>query len=168
MKNTIAITIFALVSGFTALAQDQDQKERGNTDYTNNRSSAESKQQDVKVNTEYETPVKIMEFIYGTWTIEQVKRGQKDISASDTTSQEERIEFNPEGRYTSYSGNERIDSGAYRINEQQAILYMESETARNTSEWNVWFKEEGTMTLKLRDGPNHGERFTYIYRKVRE
>lgn len=143
----------------------QESKERGNTDKSNNRSGGKPKNTDKRVNTDRKTPVKIIEYIPGTWAIEQVKRGKEDVTSTDTLAQNQTLEFNREGRYLSYSGQEKIDSGAYRLNEQQAILYLESETNDKPSEWNVWFDPSGTMTLRMRDGSKHGESFTYIYRR---
>ncbi|MBT1705905.1 hypothetical protein [Chryseosolibacter indicus] len=143
----------------------QDSKERGNTDKSNNRTAGKPKNTDNRVNTDKKTPVKIIEYIPGTWTIEQVLRGKEDVTATDTLAQNQRLEFNREGRYLSYSGQEKIDSGSYRLNEQQAVLYLESEANDRPSEWNVWFDPAGTMTLKMRSGSVHGESFKYIYRR---
>ncbi len=150
-----------------ALAQDK----RGDTDYTNNRKSKaytneRKKSAGDQVNTKQETPVKIIQFIPGSWTLDQVLRGGKDISENDTVAQRQTLEFNREGRYMSYSGNEKIDSGAYRLNEDHAILYLSSETDDKVQEWNVWFGQDGTMKLKLRDGEAHGENFSYIYKRA--
>lgn len=162
MKKYI-MSLAALIFCCSATLTAQDK--RGDTDYTNNRKPAEKKQDQPQVNTKQETPVKIIQFIPGTWTMEQVLRGNEDISATDTVAQSQMLVFNREGRYMSYSGSEKIDSGAYRINEDHAILYMSSELSQNTSEWNVWFGD-GTMTLKLRDGVRHGEKFSYTYRRT--
>jgi hypothetical protein len=127
-----------------------------------------NKKNNQQVNTKQKTPVKIIQFIPGVWTLDQVIRGNKDISATDTVAQNQTLEFNREGRYMSYSGNERIDSGAYRLNEDHAILYMASETEDDkTQQWNVWFSDEGTMTLKLKEASGgHGENFSYVYRRT--
>jgi hypothetical protein len=173
MKNYIAtLCIAGLCSGFMTDAVAQDNKKRNDTDYTNNRKSQDytnkrkDKTNNEQVNTKQETPVKIIEFIPGTWTLDQVIRGGKDVSENDTVAQHQTLEFNREGRYVSYSGNERIDSGAYRLNEDHAILYMASETDEKAHEWSVWFDAEGTMTMKLHDGVAHGENFSYVYRRT--
>lgn len=142
----------------------QDTKGKNETNYTGKQQTEEI--QKPEPNTKQETPVKIIQYIPGSWTLDQVMRSGKDISQSDTVAQAQMLEFNREGRYTSYSGSEKIDSGAYRLNEDHAILYMSSETDDKTQEWNVWFTEDGTMTLKVRDGEAHGERFSYIYRRT--
>lgn len=133
--------------------------------------AAQNKVQDqprkkTQVNTEQKTPVKIIQFIPGTWTIEQVFRGKEEITETDTIAKNQALEFNREGRYMSYSGTEMIDSGAYRLNEDHAILYMASAVDDRTTEWNVWFSADGMMTLQLKDGVKHGETFRYVYRRT--
>ena len=133
--------------------------------------AAQNKAQDqpkkkTQVNTEQKTPVKIIQYIPGTWTIEQVFRGKEEITDTDTIAKNQALEFNREGRYMSYSGTEMIDSGAYRLNEDHAILYMASAVDDRTTEWNVWFSGGGMMTLQLKDGVKHGETFRYVYRRT--
>jgi hypothetical protein len=157
MKNNIATLFIAALCCLVSLenfAQDGNKK----SDKRNaNRAS---------INTKQKTPVKIIQYIPGVWTLDQVIHGNKDIAANDTVAQNQTLEFNREGRYMSYSGNERIDSGAYRLNEDHAILYLASETDDKPHEWNVWFKEDGTMILKQKDGTKHGENFSYVYRRT--
>lgn len=160
MKNNALLIIALFFLSLPVLSQDK----RGNTDYTNNRSGGQTKGAP-QVNTKQSTPVKIIEFLPGTWTIEQVFRGKNELTENDTTSQDQMLVFNSEGRYMSYSGSERIDSGAYRVNEDHAILYLSSETDDKTHEWNVAFSEDGTMTMDIRDGVTHGERYRYVYRR---
>jgi hypothetical protein len=171
MKSTIFYYVVAglitfCIGDITAQDRKQDSKERGNTDYTNNRSRGKSKNTDNRVNTDKNTPIKIHEQIAGSWTIEAVNRGNKDVTDTDTLSHNQRLEFTRESRYISYSGNEKIDSGAYRVNESQSVLYLESETGEKPIEWKISFSQEGTMTLKQKEGTAHGESFSYVYRKI--
>ena len=171
-KYIAAVCIAGLCSMFVNQATAQQDKKRGDTDYTNNRKTQDytnerkDKNSGMQVNTKQETPVKIIEFIPGTWTLEEVMRGKTDISGNDTVAQHQTLEFNREGRYMSYSDGEKIDSGAYRLNEDHAILYLSSETDEKTQEWSVWFDAEGTMTLKHHDATPHSEKFTYVYRRT--
>jgi hypothetical protein len=157
----MSLSSFIAVNGFA-----QDNKERGNTDYTNNRTKGKAKNTDNAVNTDRKTPVKIIEYIPGKWAIEQVLRGQEDVTATDTLAQNQTLEFGRENRYRSYSGEEQIDSGMFRINEQQAILYLESESTDKPTEWNIWFDPEGTMKLKRREGQGTAANLSYIYRRT--
>lgn len=164
MKNVIVYIILAIVSfaGNQVLAQDG--KERGDTDYTNNRSKGKSKDNNT-VNTKQKTPVKIIEYLPGVWTIESVLKGKKDVTGTDTLAQNQIIEFSREAKYVSYNGNEKIDSGMYRINEDHGILYLSSQTTEKPSEWRVFFDPSGTMTLKRRDVSPQEESFSYVYRR---
>ena len=141
------------------------QQKRGDTDYTNNRSRDKEKK-DVPVNTEQATPVKIFEYIPGTWEISSVFRGAKEISGSDTLSSSQTLEFTHDGRYMSNSGTEQIDSGGFRLNEQHGVLYLDSDIHGTTSEWKIDFYRDGSMALQLKDGVVHGERFRYIYKRT--
>jgi|GEM_PF-3334063 len=141
------------------------QEKRGNTDYTNNRKKGKSAK-DANVNTEQSTPEKIIHFIPGTWEVEAVFRGKEDITDSDTLAKNQTLEFTREGRYMINSGKERIDSGAFRVNEQDKILYLASDFNETTTEWKISFDKTAAMTLQLKDGVVHGERFRYVYRRI--
>jgi hypothetical protein len=143
-----------------ALAQ-----ERGDTDITNNRKKSKNKEQP-QVNSQQATPTKFIEFLPGTWTVEQVLRGKEDITGNDTLNRNQRIEFNREGRFVSYSGNEQIDSGAYRLSEQHALLYLETEgNEEDDTEYNIWFEGNGKMILQPRNTDNNAEQFKYVYKR---
>jgi hypothetical protein len=156
-KRILSLIIVGMISAvaFTSMAQVR-QKDK----------DATGSEEENDVNTAKKTPVKIIEYIPGKWVIEGVYKGKEDISKTDTVSKNETIEFNREGRYVSYSGSEKIDSGAYRINEQHAILYLASESDNDrSSQWNVWFDKTGTMTLKTKGTDAKEESLRYVYRK---
>jgi hypothetical protein len=118
------------------------------------------------VNTQSKTPVKIIQYIPGTWSVDQVYRGKKSISETDSIGADKTLEFNREGRYMSYSGTEMIDSGAYRLNEDHALLYLESDVEQKASQWKVWFSDSGTMSLEEKDGASKGEKIKYVYKRT--
>jgi hypothetical protein len=119
-----------------------------------------------EVNTQQETPVKIIEYIPGTWVIQSVYRGKENVTTTDTLAAIETIEFNREGRYMSYSGTEKIDSGAYRLNEQHGILYMASENRDDKPvEWKVRFTKDGNMTITMKDSDKKLENINFVYRR---
>jgi hypothetical protein len=113
------------------------------------------------INTNKKTPVKIIEFIVGDWTIDRVYKGSKDVSSTDAVKQET-LAFNREGKYARYSGTEKIDSGSYRVNEDHGLLYLDSETDGPPSEWKVSFTK-GTMSMRKKDDSEHAESFRYVY-----
>lgn len=164
MKNSLLTLIAAgILTIFSSDSFAQAEGQRGNTDYTNNR---KGKKKNAYANTRQQTPVKIIQYIPGSWTIEQVLRGKEDITGTDTLARNQRIEFNREGRYMSYTGTEMIDSGAYRINENTSRLYLQSDVEDSESEWNVWFSPKGMMTIQLINGNKHAENFRYVYRRT--
>jgi hypothetical protein len=122
-----------------------------------------SKELDKAINSNKKTPVKIIEYIVGTWQVENVYKGDKDVSSTDTLATEQRtLEFNREGKYFAFSGTEKIDSGLYRLNEQQSRLYLESHANGNPVEWNVMFKKN-EMTLQNVQTSAKAEKLKYIY-----
>lgn len=122
-----------------------------------NRSKAEAELESTEgrdVPAEQETPVKLLEYLVGEW--------QRDSGggAAGPGQPGERLTFTSEARYLAYEGNQRTDSGAYRMNEQLRHLYLESELGETPREYEVGVRED-VMTLKPREG---GEE--YVYRRV--
>jgi hypothetical protein len=144
--------VFSLIS-LSASAQDEYNKKK------------EDARKEDAINTNKKTPVKIIEYIVGTWQMDEVYKGKKDISDTDTVGMNQTITFDREGRFISYSGEEKIGSGSYRLNEDHAILYLESETGEPITEWNVAFSKEG-MSLQPRDATSREESFKYIYTRT--
>jgi hypothetical protein len=106
----------------------------------------------------------LTEIIVGTWQVDEIFKGKKDISNTDTIYNETLI-FDNEGKYVTH-GSEKIDSGLYRLNENHSILYLESETEKSTTEWSISFSKGG-MTLQPRTAhaqttPN----FKYTYTRA--
>lgn len=149
MKRNISIHIFFLaalsLSTLSASAQEEQKRRDDNA-----------------INTRKKTPEKIIEHIVGTWEVEGIYKGKKDISNTDTVGANQTITFDRELKYVSYSNNERIDSGIYRLNENHSILYLESSTGHEPKEWNVSFTNNG-MTLQPRETYPHAESFRYFY-----
>ena len=116
-------------------------------------------------NTKKETPTKIIEFIVGEWEAEEVYKGQKEVSDTDTLATDQIMAFDREGKYSISTGSGQIDSGSYRISEQHNILYLESaEHTSPPSEWRVTFSDDGKMFLRKRDEANM-EDFKFVYRR---
>lgn len=110
-----------------------------------------------QTNTEQESPVKLIEILVGEWE----SQGGGDGQAGD------RIRFTEEARYIAYSGNQKVDSGAYRMNEQLKNLYLESESNERPREFEI--NVEGDMlTLTPRENQNQpqDQRGSFTYRRV--
>ena len=151
-RNILLIAGLVVMSSMQVFAQEDDKYQK-------------QKDQDA-INTKKKTPTKIIEFIVGEWEAEEVYQGKKEVSGTDTVAQVQLFEFNREGKYFQYTGNEKIDSGSYRLNEQDAILYLESaEYDAPTSGWRISFSEDGKMFLRKIDDTEHAESYKYVYRR---
>lgn len=95
-----------------------------------------------EVNTEKETPTKLLEYLVGDWQVDNAEANQNQQGNTP-----ERLTFTEEGRYTVYSGNQKIDSGAYRMNEQLRNLYLESVANKTAIEYEISVNQD-VMTLK--------------------
>jgi hypothetical protein len=122
--------------------------------------TVEQDEQKDEANTKKETPIKMIEYLVGEWELESPS------DASQPGSQNDRLIFTEEARYIVESGNQKIDSGAYRMNEQLRNLYFESETNERPREYEFEITEN-TMTLKPKN-PQSGEegKTSYTYRRI--
>jgi hypothetical protein len=124
-----------------------------------------SKTQSKNSNSKRAIKADLTETIVGTWQVDEIFKGKKDISNTDTLGYNETIIFDTEGSYVSHSRSEQIDSGLYRLNENHSILYLESETGTNTTEWNITFSKGG-MILQPRSTHPHAQSFKYTYTRA--
>jgi hypothetical protein len=117
---------------------------------------------DVPINNE--TPIKNIEQVVGVWEVTGIFKGSKNITSTDTVSLNRSFEFTRENKYLSYSdNNEQIDSGAFKLNEAQQLLYLESATGNDVAEYKIQF-EDNTMILQPTESANaNDQRFRYVY-----
>jgi hypothetical protein len=118
---------------------------------------------ETQINTKEETPTKMIEYLVGEWQVERIMDGEKNVTDAQGGSGQ-RIIFTNEARYIKRSGNQKIDSGAFRMNEQLENLYLESETNAQPQEYEVTLKS-GTMTLTAKEKQNGKSNLKYFYRK---
>jgi hypothetical protein len=118
---------------------------------------------ETQINTKEETPTKMIEYLVGEWQVERIMDGEKNVTDAQGGSGQ-RIIFTNEARYIKRSGNQKVDSGAYRMNEQLENLYLESETNAQPQEYEVTLKS-GTMTLTAKQKQNGKPNLKYFYRK---
>lgn len=105
---------------------------------SDNRQEAEA--DNTQVPAEQKSPTKIIERVVGEWAIDSAAAGGQQQSA-------QRIIFTQEARYVVYSGQQKVDSGAYRMNEQLTNLYLESEMNGQPKEYELSMNGD-EMTLK--------------------
>jgi len=112
------------------------------------------------------TPDKIIESIVGTWKIQKILSGNKEVANNATSGQW--IEFKSDGKYVNQSTS--LDSGSYRLDENRSILYLESSvhagpsknSQKEIEEWSVAFQED-TMTLQRQSMKQHADKMKYVY-----
>lgn len=107
-------------------------------------------------NAEPQKPVKMIDYLVGEWKIDSVRGAKEPAGAGD---QDQTLTLTNEARYIVRSGTKKIDSGAYRMNEQLKNLYFESEANQKPREYEVQVKED-TLVLTSRDDKDET---VYIY-----
>lgn len=121
---------------------------------------------DIPVNNE--TPTKNIEKVVGVWEASGIFKGTKDITDTDTVGLNRSFEFTRDNKYMSYSDNEQIDSGAFKLNEVQNTLYLESAGGNETAEYKIRF-DNNTMTLQpAQSADANAQRFKYVYTRKRD
>lgn len=109
---------------------------------------------------------KIIEKLPGTWKVNRVYDGKRDITPADSTAEEQYV-FDYEGRYKNYVGAELISEGSYRISESTALLYLQPDdayisTKKSTQQtWKVTVV--GDALTMQGTGTKEAQRFKYIF-----
>ena len=117
-------------------------------------------------------PDKNIEKIVGTWKIQKILSGKTEVAKNPTSGQW--IEFRTDGKYVNKAT--ALDSGSYRLNENQSILYLESganttsgkDEAKKVVEWNIAFEGE-TLTMqqqKVKGKKSHADVMKYVYTRI--
>ena len=141
-------TIFLLLAAFSLLTLYSCSND--------NRQGTEDDNDNAEVNTRQETPVKLIEYLVGDWQMDSSSERGNNAQGGPG----ERITFTSEARYIVRNGNQKVDSGAYRMNEQLRNLYLESEINGNPREYEVDIKQD-VMTLVAKQGGGQ-----HVYRRV--
>lgn len=123
-----------------------------------NRESAQNDGQQ-KPPAKEESPVKMIEELVGEWEQAGPARGAGNTQpdASQT------LTFTEEARYIVRQGNQKTDSGAYRMNEQLNNLYLESEANEDPREYEVELQRD-TLILSAKEGSQGGDDQLYVRR----
>ena len=117
-------------------------------------------------------PDKIIDRIVGTWKIQKILSGNKEVAKNPTSGQW--IEFRSDGKYVNHSTS--LDSGSYRIEENGSIVYLESiksDPSRNSEklieEWSVTFDKEAMIMQRKKTGKReHADKMKYFYARIGE
>lgn len=120
-----------------------------------NRESAQKKnQQEPPV--KHESPKKMIEELVGEW--EQAGSGNHQQGNASQT-----LTFTEEARYIVRRGNQKTDSGAYRMNEQLQNLYLESEATKSPREYGIHLTRD-TLILSAKEDSQQEEEQVYVKR----
>jgi|SRR5690606_1913709 hypothetical protein len=108
---------------------------------------------------ERETPLKLIEVLVGEWELISSSGGDGGQPES------QRLTFTQEARYIIRADGQKIDSGAYRMNEQLQNIYLESEATMRPREFELEVQGD-QITLTPRDGESEGRSTRYVYRRA--
>lgn len=115
-----------------------------------------------------ETPTKNIEKVVGVWEVSGIFKGTKNITNTDTVGLNRSFEFTRENKFISYSDNEQIDSGYFKLNEVQNVIYLENADGNEVTEYKIRF-DNNTMTLQPAESADaHAQRFRYVYTRKAE
>jgi hypothetical protein len=118
-------------------------------------------------------PDKIIDKIVGAWKIQKITSGKDEVAKNPTSGQW--MEFRSDGTYLNQATS--IDSGSYRVNENQSIVYFESvvnkdpsnKTTKMITEWTIAFTGEGMIMQRRSTGKReHADKMKYFYTRVGE
>ncbi|HEY8936490.1 MAG TPA: hypothetical protein VIM65_14770 [Cyclobacteriaceae bacterium] len=114
--------------------------------------------------------VKLIDDLVGSWKLSKVYDGKKEISTKSQKGIIDLVEFTRENMYMLRTNDATADSGFFRTNEIDQLLYLESANkvdgnGNTTDEWGLRLNKN-TMTLFRRE-PIELRRFRYVYRKIK-
>lgn len=147
MKSTLFL--FCALTFLTLQSCQQGEKSTSDSDDKDNRA---------EVNTQQETPVKMIESLVGEWTL----AGGGSATNNQSGNGDQKLTFTEEARYIIRKGNAMTDSGAYRMNEQLNNLYLESEANEKAREYEVKIQGD-TLMLSSKEGSQQGGSGEQIY-----
>jgi hypothetical protein len=119
------------------------------------------------------TPDKIIDKVVGAWKIQKITSGKEEVAKNPTSGQW--IEFRSNGTFLNQATS--IDSGSYRIDENQSIVYLESvvnkdpekTTSNMITEWSIAFVNDAMIMQRRSTGKReHADRMKYFYTRVGE
>lgn len=155
MFKKFHVLLFSLAMGISVHNAMAQEDEKNNPD----RATRDKGHAPVK----NETPTKNIEKVVGVWEVSGIYKGNKNITNTDTVGLNRSFEFTRDNKFTSYSDNEQIDSGYFKLNEVQNLIYLESAGGGEVSEYKIRF-DNNTMTLQPAESADaHAQRFRYVY-----
>ncbi|HEY0742645.1 MAG TPA: hypothetical protein VGD40_14330 [Chryseosolibacter sp.] len=159
MFKIIYIILFAFIC--TSMSHEANAQREDKDQGQDKKGYSIKDKKDIPINNE--TPTKNIEKVVGEWEVTGIFRGSKDITNTDTVGINRSFEFTRENKYISYAENEQIDSGTFKLNEVQNVIYLESATGGDVTEYKIRF-DDNTMTLQPSESADaNAQRFRYVY-----
>ena len=91
--------------------------------------------------------LKLMSKLVGTWTVQAETNNGKTVIWPDSAKMRT-IKFRLDAHYIWTKGNQKLDSGLYRTNEDLSVVYLESVHDRShPQEWVVELKGKARLDL---------------------
>lgn len=113
-------------------------------------------------------PTLATESIVGSWELQKVYAGSREIARNPNAESPASLEFRPDGTYEQQSSVN--DNGSFRFNEDQSILYLESAsrkestsatTVNSLNEYEISIKD-GILTMQSRGNDSASTKYVYI------
>jgi hypothetical protein len=104
---------------------------------------------------------KLIEQVAGVWKVTAMNDGKKAITQQVDSTALSSIEFTREAKYIMRTKTQRLDSGLYRLNEEQKTLYLESGVGTDTPpvEWGIDIK--GNTLVLSGKATEHAKNYKY-------
>ena len=87
------------------------------------------------------SPESMNKQLLGTWMIERVYEGENDVTAQHNPSGNRWIKFNRNGSFESGGDPYGHNDGNWELDTTKSILFLDSNTEDDDSEWNVSFQD---------------------------
>lgn len=109
---------------------------------------------------------KLITDVVGKWQLVKTMNGKKDITGKNDSTGIQTIELTREAKFIMRDKQQKLDSGLFRINEAQKVIYFESKSGGDASpvEWNISLYGN-QMTLTNRTS-THAKGYQYIYNRT--
>ena len=107
---------------------------------------------------------KIVDSLVGVWQLHKAYDGKKEIPITKQRAVINFIQFTREYKYSLVMNTSKSDSGYFRANEPQRLIYLESANNPNNhtpDEWRVKILKD-TLTLSKTE-PANERNFRYVY-----
>ncbi|SHG40165.1 hypothetical protein SAMN04488109_0071 [Chryseolinea serpens] len=120
-------------------------------------------------------PTKTIEAIRGSWKIAKIMSGTQEVARNPTSGQW--IAFRSDGTYVNHGT--ALDSGSYRLNENQSSLYLEShvnpgkdkDSPKLITEYKITLQDDSMILQRKNEKPakgKHADKMQYYYVRIGE